>query len=153
MAETEQTRQEIPDAGGLVKTLNQRAKGRWTVSEPQGSVSESGTHYIIETDVLVDDAKIGTVKTTHYQWEGVLRLASISYNGTMPGYTNPCDGKPEFGMTACEYPPAEAGQLRYSSKNLEQLVPNNTPENPVYRHDGHRGLSLADHEVPLVYSR
>ena len=148
---TEQSqRLEIPDAGGLVRTLNQRAEGRWSVSEPQGRVSEIATYHIIETDVLVDGKTIGTVKAVYHQHQGVVRVASIAYDGVMPGFTNSATKKPHFGMIAFEVPSVDrTGRDIQKIKKKYKPGPNNTPENPLYRQDGHTELDLADHEIKL----
>lgn len=145
MAEETQERPIIPDAGGLVKELDKRAEGRWSVSKPEGKSFGNG-NYLIETDVLIDGKKIGTLKAHYYIKKGVERIAFMGYEGTLPGYINSFTNKPSFGMVASEDPYNDIRIRRFKLSDK----PNNTSSQPPYRQDGHYSLDLATFEIKNI---
>ncbi len=134
----------LTHAGGLEKELDERVPGRWTASDPRPQVRDNKT--VTEREIRVDSKPIGTLTVRTYVpagKTGTERVFSVSYEGELPGYIF-AENIKHLSMQAFEFPFTEGVKKRICE--IDYSEPNNTLEHPLYRHDFHDTLALADYE-------
>jgi hypothetical protein len=136
----------IPHAPGLEKELSRRVTGL-RFSEPRVETvempdHEARLHTVTRLDVHAGEETLGTLETDIYEWDGNLRIARIQYDGRVPGYTSTSSGTDRVTLLATEM----IVMRRPPSGPIGMSWPNNTHNNPLYRHDSHP-LEFAAYEM------
>lgn len=137
----------IPKAKGLEDELLFRGVDL-NVAQPTERMAPDNIHKITTYGIFDGDNKIGDVQINSWiplYRNSVEQIEHVSYEGVIPGYTNPLSRK--TGMLATNsrtLDPSDPEFLVVEERKFSK--PNNTPERPLYRHDGHP-LRLADYEV------
>lgn len=132
----------IPHARGLVEELSTRVQDL-IVGQPTEEMAPDGIHKVIQYEVFAGVRRLGVVEVNSWNFNGVTQIDHVTYEGVVPGYN---EGR-VIGMTAtAKYNLSDVFDTPHFGLN-DNTKPNNTPEKPLYRHDGHP-LQLADYEVP-----
>ncbi len=133
----------IPHAKGLTEELSSRVPNL-VIGQPTERMAPAGMNRLTCYEVFDGDNRLGVLEVNSWYGGSVTQIAHVAYEGVVPGYNN---GK-KISMTATELPTLDVSDPEYlhylQLRNFTE--PNNTPLNPLYRHDGH-SLRLADHEV------
>ena len=129
-------------AGGLTDELLRTVESdRLSISSARNIRRSSNSIYItVEFDLLVDGKEIGAVELTTYMSRSVQRVHRMEYEGIVPGYVT-VNGKTGIVLVAKETVSPDERDLPF----LDISRPNNTKENPLYRHDEHK-VRFADFE-------
>ena len=132
--------QYIPHARGLTKEFLARHI-ELTIGHPTEEMAPDGIHKLTRYPLFDGERQLGVVEVNSWDARGVTQVAHVVYSGFVPGYRS--DKK--IGMTATELRTLDPSNLEYLMPR-DLTKPNNTGENPLYRHDGHP-LKLADNEL------
>ena len=128
----------LPCAAGLEKVFLIKAHGKLlTASAPYIELNDHVK--LVCYKVLLGDKEMGTVEIRYYEIGEITITGHIMYKGKIPGYKN----EEPVALLADE---RRIITLPYFEPPL-LATPNNTPENKLYRHDGHFLMPLADYET------
>jgi hypothetical protein len=131
----------VPYAGGLARELLSRVEEeRLGLSGPYVTADSKRGDEIRRYFISLDDSLLGEVNVKFRYYENVSRIFYLEYRGRIPGYVTMEGGK-IIAMVARGIPGRES-----DLEGVDLSKPNNTPENPLYRVDGHP-LEFADYEV------
>lgn len=157
---------DIPHVSGLVKELSDRIEGEIIVEEEDlGTSKYSHLHKDGTNERIIatfpsqigcylfrwtDRSLFGTLYIRTYTAGDIVRIASLKYEGQMPGYqTDPKKSSNHVLLEATENPLPPVTSLPNKDQEFDLTQVNNTPEEPLYRHDCEK-LSFADHEIDGV---
>ncbi|MBI4152641.1 hypothetical protein HY495_02925 [Candidatus Woesearchaeota archaeon] len=130
----------IPHAKGLTEELLTRDINI-TVGDPTEKMALDRFHRLTSYPIFDGERQLGVVEVNSWDARGITQVDHVAYDGIIPGYM----GEKNISMTATASRTLDISDPEYlRSRTLTE--PNNTFENPLYRHDGY-ALKLADHEV------